>query len=81
MRFKSGSGWIYLALILPLQHTGASCGNNWHASAGFIGRRLSLYITCIDMNALLQKMGLLEVLGGGVEGQVQPIGTHESFPF
>ena len=68
MRFKSGSGWIYLAITLPLQHTGASCGNNLHASAGFIGRRLSLYITCIDMNALLQKMCLPELLGGGVEG-------------
>lgn len=75
MRFKSGSGWIYLAMTLPLQHTGASCGNNLHASAGFIGRRLSLYITCIDKNALLPKRCLHELLGGGVEG------THESFPF
>lgn len=41
-----GSGCIYLplAIVLPLQDIGASCGYVLCASAGLIGRRLSLYI-------------------------------------
>ena len=46
-------------MISPSQHMGGSC---LRALAGFIGRRLNLYITCIEENALLQKIRLLEVL-------------------
>ena len=37
-------GYTYLAIVSPLHSMGASCGDVWCASAGFIGRRLSLYV-------------------------------------
>ena len=35
---------LYLVIIVPLQDVGALRGNVLRASAGFIGRRRSLYI-------------------------------------
>ena len=46
MKFGCGKGGIYLAIVLPLQDTGAFCEHGLYASAGFIGRRPSLYIMC-----------------------------------
>ena len=48
-------GYTYLAIVSPLHIMGASCGDVWCASAGFIGRRLSLYVyhVYIIENALL----------------------------